>query len=591
MATGGGAKNPKRRTSSGTRSAKSQSRASSNKTRTRSKERTDTKSGTNGGDTPESPNLELAHTLFNFYLHAATRPTEFWAHSSQVWQEMIKSFAGISNITPAKGDRRFADPIWTTNPMYRALMQGFLGWRAELENWVDSLQLKGKDERRARFLLTTLADSLSPTNMLLGNPVAIQKTLDTGGKNLVSGFKNFVSDLQNNDGMPSQVDRSKFKVGENLALTPGQVVYRDPQLELLQYAPQTDKVYQRPIFIVPPQINKFYVWDLAPGRSVVEYLVQNGFQVFMVSWFNPDAEQGDWGLDTYVEALEHAAEVACEISGVDGLHMTGACSGGITTATLLSYLAAKNVDLARSLTLLVAVLDNEGTADTSLGLFANLETLELARAISSGKGVLEGRDLAKVFSWLRPNELIWSYWVNNYLLGNDPPAFDLLYWNNDTTRLTARLHSDFMTILQNNAFIEPGSIEINGYPIDLGQIECESYVVGGTTDHITPWQGCYRTLDLLGGKKEFVLSSSGHVQSIVNPPGGKRASYRLNTDGHRSPEEFEAGAKSFEGTWWEHWRKWLARRSGRKVNAPQALGNQDHVPLVDAPGTYILIEA
>jgi polyhydroxyalkanoate synthase len=437
-----------------------------------------------------------------------------------------------------------------------------------------------------------LADTLAPTNTLLGNPAALKRTLETGGGNLATGLAQMLADWRRNGGMPSMVDGTAFKVGENLATTPGDVVHRSTELELIQYRPQTATVQGTPLFIVPPQINKYYVWDLAPGRSLVEFLVRQGFTVFVVSWFNPDVEQADWGLEAYVLALEDAMGVARAIARVKQLHVLGACSGGITSAALLAYLASKRSkggkEWARSLTLLVSILDIEGIADSSMGLFAHLETLDLARTLSGARGVLQGKDLAKVFAWLRPNELIFNYWVNNYLLGQKPAAFDVLYWNADTTRLPARLHGDFIALLESNAFTQAGGVHIAGHALDLRDVRCDSYILAGRTDHITPWEGCYQTRRLLGGRSEFVLSSSGHVQSIVNPPGGKKASFVTNGSAHQTPAAFEQGAVTSEGSWWPHLAQWLATRSDAERRAPRQTGSARHPALCAAPGTYVM---
>ncbi len=334
--------------------------------------------------------------------------------------ELLSVVRGASTLEPAPGDRRFDDPTWRDNAVYRRLMQGHLALARESHRLAGELGLAPRDEARARMALGIVADTLAPTNTLLGNPAAIKRTLETGGRNLVSGVLNLVSDWRHNGGLPAMVDVSKFKVGENLAVTAGDVVYRNAQLELIQYRPQTPTVHGTPLFIVPPQINKYYVWDLAPGRSLIEFLVQQGFSVYVVSWFNPRATESAWGLETYVLSLEQAMRVTREISRAPQMHVLGACSGGITSAALLAYLAAKRVDWARSLSLLVAILDIDGIADSSMGLFANLETLDIARTLTGARGVLEGKDLAKVFAWLRPNDLIWNYWVNNYLMGQKP---------------------------------------------------------------------------------------------------------------------------------------------------------------------------
>jgi polyhydroxyalkanoate synthase len=502
--------------------------------------------------------------------------------------ELVKVVRGKSTIAPAPGDRRFDDPAFRDSALYRRLMQGHLALARETTQLAGELGLSPRDEARARMMLGMAADTLAPTNTLLGNPAALKRTLETGGRNLAAGVKQLVKDWRDNGGLPASVDASKFKVGENVAATPGDVVHRSEQLELIQYRPTTPRVHGTPLFIVPPQINKYYVWDLAPGRSLIEYLVGQGHTVFVVSWFNPTAAQADWGLETYVLALESAMRVAREITRSPQLHLLGACSGGITSAVLLAHLAAKGLDWARSLTLLVAILDLDGIADSSMGLFAHLETLDLARTLSGARGVLKGKDLAKVFAWLRPNELIFNYWVNNYLMGQTPPTFDVLYWNSDTTRLPARLHGDFIALLESNAFTQPGGVHVAGRALDLRSVTCDSYIVAGRTDHITPWEGCYRTRALLGSRNEFVLSSSGHVQSIVNPPGNKKASFVTHAGAHATPEAFEQGGQVNEGSWWPHLSKWLAERSDAERRAPRQTGTRRHPPLCAAPGTYVM---
>lgn len=502
--------------------------------------------------------------------------------------ELAQVLRGKSAIEPAAGDRRFDDPAWRDNALYRRWMQAHLALAREVHQLVGELELSPRDQARARMVAGMVADTLAPTNLLLGNPAALKRTIDTGGSNLLQGARQLIDDWRHNGGLPASVDQSKFKVGGNLAMTPGDVVFRSEQLELIQYRPQTSEVRGTPLFIVPPQINKYYVWDLAPGRSLIEFLVQQGYTVFVVSWFNPTAAQAGWGLATYVLALEDAMRVARSITRSPQLHLLGACSGGITASALLAHLAAQGLDWARSLTLLVAIIDIEGVADSSMGLFAHLETLDLARTLSGARGVLEGQDLAKVFAWLRPNELIFNYWVNNYLMGQKPAAFDVLSWNADTTRLPARLHADFIALMETNAFTQPGGVTIAGQPLDLRDVHCDSYILAGRTDHITPWQGCYRTRALLGGKSEFVLSSSGHIQAIVNPLTNKKAAFATNGGAHDTPEAFEAGATMHEGTWWPHLAAWLAARSDADQRAPRQAGSKAHPALCAAPGTYVL---
>lgn len=501
-------------------------------------------------------------------------------------RDLMAVLAGNSEIAPAPGDKRFQDDAWKQNPFLRIAMQGYLSWTQALGQVVDQVPLDDKSRERARFAVSMLTDALAPTNTLLGNPAALKKMVDTGGSSIARGLKNMLSDLATNKGMPTQVDKSKFKVGENLATTPGAVVFRNPVLELIQYTPVTGKVRKRPQIMVPPQINKYYIFDLAPGKSIVEFLVAEGFQVFAVSWRNPTAEQADWDMSTYVAALLEAIEAVREITGADDVNLHGACSGAMTMAALLGHLAAKGQPLVHAATLMVAVLD--GQAESQLGLLATPQTVALAKGSSASKGVIEGHDMGRVFAWMRPNDLVWNYWVNNYLMGNPPPAFDVLYWNNDTTRLPARFHAQLMDIFTAHRLSSPGGMEILGTPVDLGRVTCDTYVLAGISDHITPWKGVFNTANAFGGDSEFVLCSSGHIQSLINPPGNPKAKYFLNTKPAGSADAWLNDAQTTQGSWWTHWSEWIAARSGTLRSAPSTLGSAAHPPLEAAPGTYVV---
>ncbi|MBV8095124.1 MAG: alpha/beta fold hydrolase [Acetobacteraceae bacterium] len=503
-------------------------------------------------------------------------------------RDLLSALPGDAAIAPAKGDKRFADTAWADNPFYRMYLQAYLAWNNALEGFVDGSDLDDLGKQRARFVISLLTDALAPTNTLLGNPAALKKAIDSGGMSLVEGVKNLLSDLSTNGGMPAQVDRKAFQVGRNLALSPGAVVLRNDVLELIQYAPATSDVYARPQLIVPPQINKYYLFDIAPGKSIIEYLVRNGFQVFVVSWRNPTREQKDWNMDTYVSALLAAIEAVREITGSAEVNVQAACSGGITIAALLGHLAAKRQSLINAVTLMVMVAVLDADADSVLGLFATPETIAAAKLNSSRKGILEGDEMARVFSWMRPNDLVWNYWVNNYLMGNPPPAFDILYWNNDTTRLPAKFHAQLLDIFAGRLLQEPGALDVLGTPIDLSDVKCDKYVIAGMTDHITPWKGVLRTARLFGGKTDFILSSSGHIQSLVNPPGNPKAKYFIGSDLRASADDWLAGARTVSGSWWDHWREWLAGRSGEMRPAPKSLGSERFRPGAKAPGSYVL---
>ena len=528
---------------------------------------------------------DLFQTTGMLFMRAVMQPPLLLAHWLNFAAEAARIAGGFSRLAPDSKDRRFQDPTWRENEMYRRTLQLYLAAHREMHDWARDILLDEGERKRAHFVLDLLNDALAPSNSML-NPEALKRFLETGGTSTIRGLRHLLDDLQHNGGMPSQVDTSAFQVGKNLAVTAGSVVFRNEVLELIHYQPVTEMVSERPLLIVPPQINKFYVFDLSPQKSLVQYALSNGLQVFMISWRNPTPAQRDWGLETYVGAIEETIEVVCAITGSPDCNLLGACSGGITTVTLVGYLAARRKRKVHALTLLVSVFDT-GNHQTPLGLFASEEAIEAARRHSHVRGVLEGREMARVFSWLRPNDLIWNYWVNNYLLGHEPPAFDVLYWNNDTTRLPAALHSEFLSIYQHNLLAQTKALIVRDIPIDASQIKCDVYFLAGTTDHITPWQDCYRSSRLLGGQREFILSTSGHIQSILNPPGNPKATFFTNAEQPAQAETWHAGATSHKGSWWEHWKAWMLARSGSQKAAPPSIGNNTYTPLADAPGTYV----
>ena len=357
---------------------------------------------------------------------------------------------------------------------------------------------------------------------------------------------------------------------------------------MLQFGPQSAEVYSRPLVIVPPQINKYYALDLSPDKSLIQYLARNGVQAFCISWRNPTPAQRHWGLDDYVEAVDEAVDAAREITGSADVNILGTCSGGITGTAYVGYLAGRGERKVNGLVLAVCVLDMATTGEMQIGSLITPETLRAAREASRLKGVLEGSELARVFAWMRPNDLIWNYWVNNYLLGNQPPAFDILYWNADTTRLPARLHSDYLGLIETNPFVNAGSLTIKGVKIDLKEVgPLETYVVGGTTDHITPWKSCYKSARLLGPETTFVLSNSGHLQSLLNPPGNPKSFFVSAPAIEQDPDRWAAKGAKQSGSWWVHWAEWLGKRSGDKKAAPSALGSDQFPALAPAPGSYV----
>jgi polyhydroxyalkanoate synthase len=501
-------------------------------------------------------------------------------------RDLISVMAGQSELAPPKGDKRFVDPVWQTSPLYSMVLQGYIAWTNALQGFVDRTALDDRTKERARFAVSLLTDALAPTNTLLGNPVALKKTWDTRGQNLVDGLKNLIDDVKNNGGLPSQVDKKAFTVGQNLALSPGMVVFRNPVLELIQYSPATDTVYERPHLIVPPEINKFYVFDLSPGKSMVEYMTKHGVQIFAVSWRNPTAEHKDWGMDAYVAALQEAMDAVRDITGSPDLIVHAACSGAMTAAALAGHLTAKGDAGIHAIAMMVAVLGQ--AKGGTMALFATDETAAAAKLKSGTAGVLDGMEMNRIFAWLRPNDLVWNYWVNNYLMGNAPPVFDILYWSNDSTRLPGAFHGELIDIFADNLLVKPGAMKVLGTPIDLSKVTCDKMFIAGLTDHITPWKDVYDSARSFGGKTEFILSNSGHIQSLINPPGNPKSKFFLNAELGPSADNWLKQAKPMSGSWWELWRTWASDRSGSMRPAPKALGNERHKPMDKAPGTYVL---
>lgn len=516
----------------------------------------------------------------------ALRPQMLLEENLSFAREIVEVLLGRSGIEPPDPkDRRFSHEVWRKSGYYKRLMQGFFAWRGMLNRILDRADATEADRERARFALALLTEAFAPTNSLLGNPGALQRVIQTRGKSLLFGARNFVDDILNNGGMPKTVDERKFQVGRNLAVTPGAVVYRDEVFELIQYRPGTPKVGAQPLIVVPPQINKFYMLDLAPGRSFAEFATQQGVQLFCISWRNPTAAQRSWNMETYLTAAKVAIKVAREITGAEQVNMMAACAGGFTLAILLGHLAAIGDKSVASATLLVTVLDT--AAPTLLGQFASRTAIAAAIQKSRQAGVLEGAEMSRVFSWLRPNDLVWMFVANNWVMGNRPPAFDILYWNADTTRLPAEFHADLLKTFLENPLKHAGRIEALGTPIDMKKVKIPVYVVAGITDHITPWEACYETRSIVKGPVTFVLSSSGHIQSIVNPPDNPKAKFFVNPDLKLDAQHWLKSATAQPGSWWHHWREWLMKHSGPQVTAPQTLGSDAHPPGDAAPGRYV----
>ena len=492
---------------------------------------------------------------------------------------------GASPVSPAAGDWRFQDRAWTEHPYYRRLGQAYAASCAVADETLDDLARSGRATPAARFLLTILETAAAPTNTLLGNPAAVKRAYETGGLSLLRGMKNFAGDVLHNRGMPSTVDRSVYQVGRDFAITPGAVVDRDPCAEVIQYAPGTEQVQARPVLIVPPPIGRYYFLDLRPGRSMVEYAVSRGLQTFMLSWRNPTREQADWTLDTYAGRVLTAIDAVREVTGAPDIDVIGFCAGGILLTLALNHLAAVGQAPVHSASYAVTLLD--WGQEVPIKAFSASRLLALARWNSARAGVINARDMGSAFTWMRPDDLVWKSWVNNYLMGDKPPAFDILAWNADGTNLPAALHAQFLDIFEHNPLAVPGRLTCLGTPVDLGTITLPTYVTGGVTDHLTPWTSCYRTTQLLSGPSTFVLSNAGHIQSLVNPPGNPKAVFYTGAEPGPDPQAWLAGAQQHTGTWWTHWADWILAQSAGTKAAPPQLGSAAHPALDDAPGCYV----
>jgi polyhydroxyalkanoate synthase subunit PhaC len=518
-------------------------------------------------------------------LRQVARPTSIAKGAIGMFGELARIAVGRSSVAPAPKDARFAHPAWSENPFYRRLGQSYLAWTKRMQDLVEDADVDWQTRQRARFAMNLIVSAASPTNQFATNPAALVRAFETGGRSILHGTRNWAVDALTNGGVPQSVDARPFRVGETVALSPGSVVLRDEVFELIQYQPTTPDVYARPVVLIPPQINRFWFMDIAPGRSLVEYTVAQGIQMFVVSWQNPTPEQGDWSLDTYAGAVGRAVEAARAITGADSVSTIALCAGGMTTAAYLGHSAATRDDAVSSASFAVTLLDF--SEPTSVGMLGTTTIVAGARKSSSRAGVLEGRQLALLFAALRPDDFIFRYWINNYLMGNDPPAFDIMAWNADTSRLPAALHSDFLGLLLHNSLATPHELKVLGSPIDLGEVDIDTFVVAAENDHLTPWRACYQSTQLFGGDSTFVLSSSGHVQSLVNPPGNPRMSFRTGPEPDADPDVWYSATTPQTGSWWEPWAAWVTERLGETRKAPARLGSRTYPPLSPAPGTYV----
>jgi polyhydroxyalkanoate synthase subunit PhaC len=484
-------------------------------------------------------------------------------------------------------DRRFADPAWTDNPLFHGLRLSYLAACRAAHDLVASAGLDDATTRKAAAATQLLLDALAPTNFLATNPAALKRAFETAGMSLAKGARNFADDLVNNEGRPRQVDTSPFEVGRNLAATPAKVVYRNDLMELLQYEPQTEQVHANPLLCSPPWINKYYVMDLAPGRSFIEWAVQHGRTVFAISYRNASKEMSGVTMDDYLVHGPHTAlDVIQEITGAETVDIAGLCLGGALTAITDAYLMQSGDNRTGTLTLFNTMLDYAEPG--ALGMFTDRATVDKLDRKMQKEGVLEAASMAGTFDVLRANDLIFNYVVSNWLMGQDPPAFDILAWNADSTRMPAAMHAFYLRHFYVENKLAAGTLEIAGKAIDLSAIKAPTYVVSAINDHIVPWESSYKTTGLVSGPVRFVLSSGGHIAGIVNPPGPKAWYQVAPTDDAlpATPAAWRAGAERRSGSWWEDWANWSDEHSG-PLQDPPPMGSERHPVQGEGPGTYV----
>ena len=493
-----------------------------------------------------------------------------------------------SESASASTDRRFASEAWHTNPLSHFSASAYMLNSQALMGMADAVEGDEKTKARVRFAVEQWLAAAAPSNFLALNAEAQQKAIDTKGQSIAQGLQNLMHDMR--QGHVSMTDESNFEVGKNVATTEGSVVFENAYFQLLEYKPLTAKVYEKPLLLVPPCINKFYILDLQPANSLIRYAVEQGHRTFVVSWRNPDESMQDKTWDDYIEnAAIEAIKVTREITGAQTINALGFCVGGTILATALAVLAARGEKPVSSVTFLTSLLDFSDTG--ILDIFID-ETAVKFREMQMGQGgLLKGQDLASTFSFLRPNDLVWNYVVGNYLKGETPPPFDLLYWNADSTRMPAKMHSFYLRrMYQANDLRKPGGITLLGTAIDLRKIKVPSYLISTREDHIAPWKSTYRATQLFSGPVRFVLAASGHIAGVVNPPEGGKYSHWVNEELPASPDEWFAGATELAGSWWPDWQRWVSGQD--KAMVPARVPGEGKLPaLEDAPGSYVRVMA
>ena len=519
-----------------------------------------------------------------------------WNAYTDLWFSAARQMLGGESAQVAKqekGDRRFKHEAWDSNPFFNFIKQSYLVTADTVQSAVAGADdLDEKTAKKAQFYTKQFIDAMSPTNFLLTNPEVMEATLESKGENLLRGLQNFTDDFDSESGQLriTMTDADAFELGRNIAVSPGKVVFQNALLQLIQYAPSTEQVFRHPVLIMPPWINKYYILDLQPENSLIKWLVGQGHTVFVVSWVNPDETLADKDFEHYVtEGAMAAIDAVEEATGESNINLVGYCIAGTLLAATLAWMQAKNDTRAASATFFVSLIDFSIPGD--LGVFIDEQQLANLEKSMNEKGYHEGREMAATFNMLRANDLIWSFYVRNYLLGKDPFSFDLLYWNADSTRLPAKMHSAYLrTMYLENKFKEPGGMSVAGVPVDVSAIQAPACFISTENDHIAPWEGTYSGAQLLSGQVKFILGKSGHIAGIINPPAANKYGYYTGPAVNVPAAEWRDKAKAHAGSWWPDWGAWLEQYAGEKIPARRP-GDNGQALIEDAPGSYVKVRA
>ncbi len=541
--------------------------------------------------------MELTSKMMSDPTKLVEAQMALWQDYMNLWQNAAKGMLGEGAeplVKPEKGDKRFRGEEWENNQIFDFIKQSYLLTSRWVQNTVHDVE--GLDEATAQkvdFYTRQFTDAMAPSNFVATNPEVLRETVETKGENLVRGMQNMLDDLERGKGKLAikMTDPDAFSVGENIAVSEGKVVWQSDLIQLIQYQPSTAQVHKRPLLIVPPWINKFYILDLKPENSFIKWAVAQGLTVFVISWVNPDQRLAEKTFEDYMfEGIFAALDGVKAACGEDEVNIIGYCLGGTLTGATLAHMAAKNDQRIKSATFFTALVDFAEPGE--LSIFIDDEQLsQLEQKMADQGGILEGAAMASTFNMLRANDLIWSFVINNYLMGKDPFPFDLLYWNSDSTRMPAKMHSFYLrNMYQDNLLSQPGGIELGGTPIDLTAVTIPVHIISTKEDHIAPWKGTYAATQLYRGETTFTLAGSGHIAGIVNPPAAKKYGYWSNPENPASPDEWFAGATQHEGSWWPQWGEWIARQSGAKVKA-RLPGSEAAPILEDAPGSYVKVRS